>query len=240
MVEQGTSFTIIRTPSPLREESGPTGDPRQDFLEARRFWLGYTDGTDWLLTELEQELSDDVVAYEIESNRRAIHIGASGEVASIALVLLGVGALDIIRKFYGGFVERLGEASADAFLEWARERSRAHRERAGLTNADGPPDFYERDAESLAEGLRGELADLLGVKEDRLELTRASREPGLALKARYRSRDTGIEYEAEVMQDAASFVRVGADVARAVEKREWTPTGLRDLVSRLRRKPPPR
>ena len=71
-----------------------------------------------------------------------------------------------------------------------------------------PPDFFARDVDSLAAGIRGELAELLAVPEDRLDLTSVKREAGLALEARYTDSATGEEFVVKVGEDWAQFDRL--------------------------------
>ena len=122
---------------------------------------------------------------------------------------MGAGALDAIRSIYTGFAQRLGEVSADALLDWVRERTRERRRDRGIEWADGPPDFFsDRDAQGLSHGLTGELADVLGIPEDRLELLTAERRDSLALWAAYRDTETGHAYTVELARDSATFTRV--------------------------------
>ncbi len=204
MVDQGLSFTVVEAPHPL-EGTPRDPDAGRDFKSAYRVWLGANAGTDWLHDAIEQDLGEDALSYEVQSRRDAAHVGASGEVATVVLFLLGVGALDLARKFYAGFAQRIGEASADVLLEWARQRSREHRAAKGLEDADGPPDFLDRATGDLAAGMTGELASLAGVPESSLELVEAHRSEPVAMRAVYRDRRTGDEYEVVASSDSATF-----------------------------------
>lgn len=204
-MEQGLSFTVVVAPHPLDGEPGHW-DGRRDFYSAQRVWLGGLRGTDWLHEATEQAFLPSGEWLSVDSERRSSHVGAAGEIATVVLVLMGAGALNFLRKFSEGFAQRFGEASADAVLEWARQRAR---ERG--TPHDGPPDFFRGwDADVLAEGMRRELADVMRVPVERIELVRADRSQSVALHAVYRDAETGHEYTAEVAQDAVTFTRVGA------------------------------
>jgi hypothetical protein len=163
-------------------------------------------GVDWLHTAVEAELADDAVAYNVESRRDATHIGASGEIAAVALILLGKFAW----SYASAFGARLGEGHAEAALEWARRRSRAHRKAMRTEAMDGPPDFFERDPTALGWGMAAELADVAGVPKARLALLGAERSTDLALRATYRDTETGEEYEVIAGRDWARFRRVTA------------------------------
>jgi hypothetical protein len=119
-------------------------------------WLGRTDGTDWLYAAIEAEFGKDAGWYDLRSLRGWTYVG--GGAGPVVLVLGGVSLLDFLRKFYGGFAQRLGEGSADALLDWARQRSRKRREENGLEWTGGPPNFFDREVNDLAEGMTGELA----------------------------------------------------------------------------------
>lgn len=210
MVEQGLSFTVIEAPHPLDDpESISSYNARQQFSVAHRVWLGWNHGTDWLHDAVEDELGEDAAWYDVQSKRDATHVGAAGEIATVVLILMGVGAADILRTFYQGFVQRLGEASAEALLDWARNKSKERRQATGMEQADGPPDFGDYgDIDGLALGMTGELADVLPVPEDQLELVSAERRESAALYAVYRDRLTGTKYSVEAQRDSASFRRL--------------------------------
>lgn len=206
MVAQGLSLTVIDAPHPL-EGDVATYDSRDELRAAHRIWLGSAAGTDWLHEAIEEEFGEDLGWYEVHSRRESTHGGAAVEVATVVLVLTGAGLVDFLRKFYGSFAERLGEASADALLEWARERAREHRKERGLESADGPPDLFDRDLDGLLAGMTGELADALRISEDRLEALSATRSHGVAFQAVYRDRETGREYDVIAGSDWATFTR---------------------------------
>ena len=151
MVEQGLSFTAILAPSPM-EGDPAEWDGRRDFVVARRVWLGGLSGTDWLHEAVEHEFVPSGGWLSVSSERRSTHIGASGEVATVVLMLMGAGALNSLRKYADAFAQRLGEHSADALLEWARERARQR----GKPH-DGPPAFHDFELGQLAQGMAGEL-----------------------------------------------------------------------------------
>jgi hypothetical protein len=216
VVEQGLSFTVVLAPNPL-ESDASEWDGRRDFYSAHRVWLGGLKGTDWLHDAAEEAFVPSGHWLSVDSERRSTHTGASGEVATVVLMLMGAGALNFLRKFSEGFAQRFGEASADAVLEWARQRAR---ERG--TPHDGPPDFHEDEPDRLAEGMRSELADLLRVPQERVELVRAERRESFALRAVYRDTETGREYTGDVGHDAVTFKRVGAampDAERPARRR---------------------
>jgi hypothetical protein len=204
MVEQGLSFTVLDAPHPLDGDAA-TYDARKLFRSAHRVWLGSTAGTDWLHEAVEAEFGKHGGWYDVESARSTTHIGASGEIATVLLILMGAGLLDFARSFYRSAAQRLGEATADAVVEWARERSVERRRQKGLESADGPPDFFDRELDGLAEGMAGELADVLGVPQSRLAVVRAARDVGVALRAVYEDRASGRRYEVVVGHDFATF-----------------------------------
>ncbi len=202
MVEQGTSFTFVEVPSfHEAQQARPDAPP---FRVSHRVWLGATGGIDWLHGAIEAELGEDAVQYEVRSSRESVHIGASGGVELVILVLLGKVGWEYMKAFGG----RLGEGHADLVLQWGRDRAQQRRHAAGLEAADGPPDFFQRDEQSLAAGMRGELAGIAGVSASRLALVRAERPHGLALRAIYRDTETGQEYEAVVARDSATFAPI--------------------------------
>ena len=211
VVEDGLSFTIIEAPHPLDEpDSIATYNAREQFYAAHRVWLGWNAGTDWLHDAIEAEFGEDAGWYDVQSRRNATHVGAAGEIAAVVLILMGTGAADMLRTYYSAFAQRMGEASADALLEWARTKSRERRRAKQLEGADGPPDLFSgRDLEGLSFGMAGELADVIGVPEKRLELVTAERRKSLAVYAVYRDVETGHEYSVEVGRDSASFKRIG-------------------------------
>lgn len=212
VVEQGLSFTVVEAPHPMDDaERISSYNARRQFTAAHRVWLGGNSGTDWLHDAVEAEFGEDVAWYDVESKRDATHIGAAGEVAAVVLILMGAGAADMLRTYYKAFAQRLGEASADALLEWARERSREHRKARGIEDWDGPPDFLGdgRDVKWLAVGMADELADVLGVPAAQLELVSAERRKPLAMYAIYRDVTTGDEFSVEVGRDSATFRRLG-------------------------------
>lgn len=84
-----------------------------------------------------------------------------------------------------------------------------HRQEAGCEHADAAPDFYKRDLADLAEGMRAELARLLGVAEQRLELVSVERREGLAMRAVYRDGAMGHDYEVSAERHSVNFGRVG-------------------------------
>lgn len=192
MQEQGFTFTVIE-------------GEQDDFTAARRVWLGAVPGTDWLHDAIAEEFGRDLVAYEVESHREAVNIGASGEIAAVVLVVLTPSVAAFSARFGG----RLGEAAGDALLEWARERARRRREATGMETADPPPDLADRPTDVLTVGMQGELADLLGASEDRVELVHAERLGGAPiLRAVYRDSRDGEHYEVAVERDSASFIKI--------------------------------
>jgi hypothetical protein len=205
MVEQGLSFTMIDA-SRVQELAidGPWPDPRKEFTFARRVWLGWTPGVDWLHEAIEHEFGEDMAWYDVESKRKGVHIGASGETAAVVLILLSVAGIEFMRRFSG----RLGERSADGLIDWVREQAARRRKEKGLDHADPGPDFSISDPDDLARGMTSELADLIEVPVERLELVQHERRADIALVARYRDTDTGEEYDVEVVRDEAIFTRV--------------------------------
>jgi hypothetical protein len=76
--------------------------------------------------------------------------------------------LDFLRMFYVAFAKRLGEESADAVLDWVRQRAKQRRKEKLLQWTLGAPNFFDRGLDELAEGMRGELAEALRISESRL------------------------------------------------------------------------
>jgi hypothetical protein len=213
VVEQGLSFTVIEAPHPL--DGDPEDfDARRDFSVARRVWLGWVPGTDWLHDAIESELGEDQVWYEVESKRDATHIGAAGEIATVALILMGAGAAEFARRAIG----KIGERSGDALFDWVRDRARERRGEFG----DQPPDFMrEEDLDALAQGMTGELADVLAIPEKRLELVGWERREGLAMYAVYDDRESGRRYGAEVGRDNVTIRPLGEDDPVPSRKTLW-------------------
>lgn len=207
-MQQGLSFTVIEAPNPMDDPAhSESYDARRDFRAAHRIWLGATGGTDWLHDAIEADFGEDAAWYSVKSKRDATHIGASNEVATVVLTLMGLGALDYARRVYAAFTQRLADDSAGALLDWAREKARERRRTEHLEDFDGPPDFSGAwEVKWLSEGMASELADVLGVPQERLELVSAERRrlPHV-MYAIYRDYQTGREYSAEVSQDSATF-----------------------------------
>ena len=68
MVEQGLSFTLIEAPHPFDDRDAISSyNARAQFTSAKRVWLGWTGGTDWLHEEIERELGEDAIWYDVES-----------------------------------------------------------------------------------------------------------------------------------------------------------------------------
>jgi hypothetical protein len=202
-MEQGLSFTAIIAPHPAEQEEG-AWEGRRDFYSAHRVWLGCLRGVDWLHEAAEETFLPSGAWMSVDSERQSSHIGASGEVATVVLMLMGAGALNFLRKFSEGFAQRLGEVTADNVLEWARRRGRERQ-----TPHDGPPDFTHLEPASLSEAMRRELASIMDVPVERIEIVSAERRETLALLAAYRDKQTGREYRAEVVTDAVSFTQLG-------------------------------
>jgi len=91
---------------------------------------------------------------------------------------------------------------------WLPPRAK-HREETGGEHVDAAPDFCRRDLAGLAEGMRAELARLLGVTEQQLELVSAERPDGLAMRAVYRDGAMGHDYEVIAERHSVTFGRVG-------------------------------
>ena len=209
MSEQGLSFTVVDA-SGYQEAAleaamtGPAPGPDDSFSSARRVWFGYARGVDWLHQAVESELGEDRVWYDVKSERKSVHVGAAGEIAAVVIILTSVGALEFVRKFAG----KLGDASSDAVIDWARQLAAQHRKDNGMTNADGPPNFFHYETELLAENIKHDLAELIAVPPERLELLEAQKREGVALAARYRDSETERDYTVEVLQDEAIFTQV--------------------------------
>src|SRR5687768_8016171 len=111
-VEQGLSVTVIEAPNPLEGEyleAVPPYDARKEFYSARRIWLGESvAGIDWLHEAIEAEFGEDRFWYDVQSRRSATHVGAAGETAAVVVILMGVAAIEFVRRFAG----RLGDRSA--------------------------------------------------------------------------------------------------------------------------------
>jgi hypothetical protein len=205
MIEQGLSFTVMDA-SRVQElaTDGPWPDPHKEFTFARRVWLGGMRGVDWLHEAVEQEFGEDMVWYDVQSRRTGVHIGASGETATVMLILLSVAGIEFTRRFSG----RVGERSADDLYDWVRDLAARRRKKKDISERSGVPHFPDWPADSLAQGMKSELADLAQVPEDRLELVRRERGAEITLTARYRDTETGVEWDVEVGNDEAMFTRV--------------------------------
>ena len=93
-------------------------------------------------------------------------------------------------------------------LDWAREKILQRREAHKVPEyVDGSPNFTDEfwQPGHLARGMTSELADVLGVPQQRLEVVTFERRQTLALYAVYRDRETGQQYSAEVGRDRATF-----------------------------------
>jgi hypothetical protein len=179
-------------------------DPRRNFYVVRRLWLGHVPGTDWLHEGITAEFGKGSFWYEVETDRTTASIGALAESVTVVVLLMGVAAIEFVRKFGG----RLGERSGDAVFDWVRDRARQRRAETGRQNADPPPDFFRDDVDYLAVGARRELADLLHISEERLALVTAERRKSLAMYAVYRDDEEEQEYTVEVERDCATFKRM--------------------------------
>jgi hypothetical protein len=208
VLEQGLNFTIIEAPHPMDDPDRVSDyDARKMFTSARRVWLGAAPGVDWLHDELEAQFGEDRFWYDVQSRRNATHIGASGEIATVVLILMGAAATAFAAKFGG----RLGERSADGLVDWVRDQTAMRRKETGLEWADPPPDFsmqWGEQPDELADRLRAEVADITALPADRIELMRREAREGRVLVARYRDRETGTEYETEVFQSEVVVTRV--------------------------------
>lgn len=219
MIEQGLSFTVIEAPDPYENpapEAISAYDARKDFSSARRVWLGWTAGTDWLHDAIEQEFGEDNVMYDVQSRRDATHVGASGEVSTVVLILMGVAAIEFSRKFGG----RLGELGAEDIYDWVKQLAKRRRKETGLewTEGDADPDFSEWTFEDLPGRLKEELANVMGVADDELELVATERRDDLVLFARYRHVASGLEYTAQLGRSDVLFTRVGAREPKPLER----------------------
>ena len=210
MVEQGLNFTVIEAPHPLDDDSPgaiEAYDARKDFYLARRVWLGWAPGTDWLHEAIEREFGEDHVWYEVRSQRNASHVGAFGETSTVVLILMGVAAFELARKFGG----RLGELGAEDIYDWVRQLAKQRRQEKGLEWAeDESPDFSRWEFEDLSESVKTELADVMDIEPEQLELVDAERREHVVLLARYRDLRSEREYTAEVGRADVVFRRVGA------------------------------
>lgn len=203
MVEQGLSLTIYQCPHPCDEPEGiETFDALKSFYSVRRIWFGEVPvGGEWLHEALEREFGEDRVWYEVQTTRKSTHVGAAGEVVAVVLVLFGAGALAAAKK--------IGEELGSDFADWARAKVRQRREEFQTGDFETSPNFDDHDLDGLAEGMKGELADVIQLPERRLQLVSKTRRRSLSLEAIYRDRETGMEYAAEVGRDEAIFRRMG-------------------------------
>jgi len=216
--EQGLNFTVIEAPSPFETddiEAISTYNGRRDFYTARRVWLGWTAGTDWLHDAIEREFGEDNVPYDVDSQRRATHVGAAGEVATVVLLLMGVGAIEFARKFGG----RLGELGAEDIYDGAKQLARRRRTETGQTWGDDEPDFAAMDEGYMPEAVKRELADIMGVPADQLEVVEVHAEvrEDVVLSATYRDRENGREYAAEVGRSDIRFRRLAVELPQLPE-----------------------
>ncbi len=210
----GLSFTVLEAPHPLDDPDRiETYNAREQFTVARRVWLGWNGGTDWLHDAVEVDFGADAVAYEVRSQRNATHVGAAGEWSQVLLILMGMGALDFARKVYGGFAQRLGEVGAEAMIEWARKKSQERRAQKGWEKADGPPHFAEGwgGPEALVSVMRDELADVACLPAARLHPIQFEARHGLSLYAIFEDEKTRTRYLVEVRRDDATFTRLPSE-----------------------------
>jgi hypothetical protein len=121
-------------------------------------------------------------------------------------------------------------------LTWLnRQRARRRREEVGLewTEGDSEPDFSTLTFEDLPERLKGELADVMGVTVDQLEVVDAEQRRELVGFVRYRDRESDREHTAELGRSDVVFKRVGAKPPELLEASEPQPRrGLRGLFRR--------
>lgn len=202
MIEQGLSFTVIFVPRARMKDE--RGEERLDLEVAHRVWLGGLRGTDWLHDAVERDFAPWAGQIAIESDRRTVHVGAFGEAATVVVVVLGVSTVDVMRTFGKAFARTVGKASGEAFLDWARHQAQQRRQ-----SLDVPPDFSRWALGDLAHAMTEELANVLDVPRERLQLIKAERSADFVLRARYVDRESGGEYIAEVSRDSVMFRRNG-------------------------------
>jgi hypothetical protein len=114
--------------------------------------------------------------------------------------------------FAAKFGGRLGERSADELFDWVKAKTAERKQMKKWDEFDDAPNFFDDDYDraALAAGMTGELADILRIPENRLDLLGHEAREGLAMYALYRDRDTGEEYTVEAGTTDAVFKRVGA------------------------------
>jgi glucose-6-phosphate dehydrogenase assembly protein OpcA len=123
-----------------------------------------------------------------------VHVGAGGEVAHVIIELLGAGVA--------------GKVISD-LIDHAKKRIAEWREQFG-PGFDQPPDFTRYDPESLdslLDRLRGELAEIINVPLERIEVSGRRVETRRVAEATFRNAETGDEYEVAIDRSTVTFAR---------------------------------
>jgi len=188
-VEQGLSIRIIERGHPFEDPQGGKGQ----FQRARVVWLGFSPGVEWLHDEANRRLAEEVEGwYYVESERRSAHVGAAGEVALLILEFLGAGVA--------------GKVISD-LIDFAKTRVREYHDSIA-PGIDDAPDFSQwGDLGDLSARLRDELAEILEVAPDRLEVTGEQLETSVIATTTIRDTETGDLYHVDIASQEVAFTR---------------------------------
>jgi hypothetical protein len=190
-VAQGLSIQIVERGQPFDDPSGGQGE----FQRARVLWLGYSPGVEWLHDEANRRLAESVSGwYYVSSDRRTAHVGAAGEVERLVLEFLGAGIA--------------GKVISD-LIDFARDRVREYRD--GLGISEPPPDFSDWELDDLLGRLRDELAGVVDIPPERLELTGEQLETRMLATTSFRDTSTGTVYRVEIAKAEVTFTRQSSD-----------------------------
>jgi hypothetical protein len=196
--EDGVTLTVVEITDPLTSEGG-----RGEFRAARRVWLGYVPGMEWMHEEAERRFLPITEHVVVTSRRHSYHHGASAETAAIVLELIAAGVA--------------GKLIAD-FIDHVKNRAREKRQEARLDEADY--DFSrwwngDRGLRQAATWMRPDLAELVGISASRLEIESVEAHQTLVAVAQYRDKKTGHRYRVEVGRDEATFTLLEEPVDEA-------------------------
>jgi hypothetical protein len=187
LVEQGLSIRIIERGHPFDDPGGGKGE----FQRARVIWLGFSPGVEWLHEEANRRLASKVDGwYYVESELRSTHVGAAGEVARLIVEFLGAG---------------VSAKVVSDLIDFAKQRVRKYHDSLGVT--DFPPDFSRFEIDDLVGRLRDELAEILELPAERLELTGDRLTTKAIVATTFRDAETGIRYRVDVDTTEVMFTR---------------------------------
>jgi hypothetical protein len=185
------SIRIIERGHPFDDPGGAQGE----FQRARVLWLGYSPGVEWLHDEANRQLARGASGwYLVSSERMSAHLGVGGEAERLVLEFLGAG---ITAKVISDLID------------FAKVRVRDYRQSVGTT--DGPPDFSTWDLDILLKRLRDELAEILDIPPERLELTEEEVTTRKLAATSFRDTSTSDLYRLEIAKTEVVFTRQQAE-----------------------------